>query len=80
MTRELFIGGKWVAARSGRTLDCVDPATGEILAEEGKSITRDNAKKIENCGIRGVYIIAEDKKIKVNQLLADLCCKSYLLS
>jgi succinate-semialdehyde dehydrogenase/glutarate-semialdehyde dehydrogenase len=27
-----LIGGDWVAARSGRTLDVTDPATGEILA------------------------------------------------
>ncbi len=45
--------------------DVIDKSTGELLAEEGKSITRENAKKIENCGIRGVYIIADDRKIKV---------------
>jgi succinate-semialdehyde dehydrogenase/glutarate-semialdehyde dehydrogenase len=27
----LFIGGNWVAAESGRTLDVFDPATGEVL-------------------------------------------------
>ena len=43
----------------------IDPATGELLAEQGKSITRANAKKIENSGVRGVYIIADDKKLKV---------------
>ncbi len=43
----------------------IDPATGELLAEQGKSITRANAKKIENSGARGVYIIADDKKLKV---------------
>ncbi len=31
MTRELFTGGKSIAAGSGRTLDCVDPATGETF-------------------------------------------------
>ena len=43
----------------------IDKTTGEILAEGGKSITRESAKRIENCGLRGVYIIADDKKIKV---------------
>ena len=43
----------------------IDKTTGEILAEEGKSITRENAKKIENSGTRGIYIAVEDKKIKV---------------
>jgi phenylacetaldehyde dehydrogenase len=29
----LFIGGKWVPARSGKTLDVINPATGEVFAQ-----------------------------------------------
>ncbi|WP_406637922.1 NAD-dependent succinate-semialdehyde dehydrogenase [Amycolatopsis sp. WGS_07] len=31
--KELFIGGKWVAARSGKTFDVQDPSTGEVLCQ-----------------------------------------------
>ncbi|GAA4173790.1 NAD-dependent succinate-semialdehyde dehydrogenase [Gryllotalpicola koreensis] len=31
--RDLFIGGRWVAAEGGRTFPVLDPATGEVLAE-----------------------------------------------
>ncbi|SEF26668.1 succinate-semialdehyde dehydrogenase / glutarate-semialdehyde dehydrogenase [Amycolatopsis pretoriensis] len=31
--KELFIGGKWVAARSGKTFPVVDPATGKELCQ-----------------------------------------------
>ena len=30
---QAFIGGKYVAARSGRTLDCINPATGKVLTQ-----------------------------------------------
>src|SRR5438094_4786302 len=29
---ELFIGGRWVQALSGRTFESINPATGEVLA------------------------------------------------
>jgi aldehyde dehydrogenase (NAD+) len=28
--QKLFIGGKWLEARSGKTLPVVDPSTGEV--------------------------------------------------
>ncbi|MFD2470984.1 NAD-dependent succinate-semialdehyde dehydrogenase [Amycolatopsis silviterrae] len=31
--KELFIGGKWVAARSGKTFDVQDPSTGKVLCQ-----------------------------------------------
>ncbi|MCG3750990.1 NAD-dependent succinate-semialdehyde dehydrogenase [Amycolatopsis sp. Poz14] len=31
--KELFIGGKWVSARSGKTFDVQDPSTGEVLCQ-----------------------------------------------
>ena len=32
METELFIGGKWVSASSGKRFDVLDPATGDVLA------------------------------------------------
>jgi succinate-semialdehyde dehydrogenase / glutarate-semialdehyde dehydrogenase len=32
METELFIGGKWVPAASGRRFDVIDPATGDVIA------------------------------------------------
>jgi succinate-semialdehyde dehydrogenase/glutarate-semialdehyde dehydrogenase len=31
--KELFIGGKWVAAEAGKTFPVLDPATGEELCQ-----------------------------------------------
>src|ERR1700679_3130812 len=31
--RQLLIGGRWVSAASGQTLDVFDPATGEVFAQ-----------------------------------------------
>jgi 1-pyrroline dehydrogenase len=31
--KEMFVGGEWVAGRSGETLPVVNPATGEVIAE-----------------------------------------------
>jgi acyl-CoA reductase-like NAD-dependent aldehyde dehydrogenase len=31
--KRLLIGGRWVDAQSGRTLESINPATGEVLAE-----------------------------------------------
>ncbi|WP_020665072.1 NAD-dependent succinate-semialdehyde dehydrogenase [Amycolatopsis benzoatilytica] len=31
--KELFIGGKWVPARGGKTFDVQDPSTGEVLCQ-----------------------------------------------
>lgn len=31
--KELFIGGKWVSARNGKTFDVQDPSTGEVLCQ-----------------------------------------------
>ena len=43
----------------------VHPETGEILAEAKEPITEDMAKDIKNAGINVVYILVEDKKVKV---------------
>jgi succinate-semialdehyde dehydrogenase/glutarate-semialdehyde dehydrogenase len=35
---ELFIGGKWVPAASGKRFDVLNPATGEVIAAVVKYI------------------------------------------
>ena len=45
--------------------DVVDPATGEIIAEAGTRISAEAAERIENTGVRGIFVTAEDKRIKV---------------
>ena len=43
----------------------IHPETGEILAEAKEPITEDMARDIKNAGINVVYILVEDKKVKV---------------
>ena len=45
--------------------DVIDPATGEIIVEAGKRISAEAAERIENTGLRGIFVTAEDKRIKV---------------
>ncbi len=45
--------------------DVIDPATGEIIVEAGKRISAETAEHIENTGVRGIFVTAEDKRIKV---------------
>ena len=45
--------------------DVIDPATGEIIVETGKRISAETAERIENTGVRGIFVTAEDKRIKV---------------
>jgi 1-pyrroline dehydrogenase len=40
-TKENFIGGKWVPARSGKTDEVIDPATGDVIAEVPSSDAAD---------------------------------------
>ena len=44
--------------------DVIDPATGEIIVEAGKRISAEAAERIENT-VRGIFVTAEDKRIKV---------------
>ncbi len=50
----------------------VDPMTGEIIAEEGQTLTLALCDEIQNTGIASVHIAFEDKKIKIlsNQTVA----------
>ncbi|MEL7610817.1 MAG: DNA-directed RNA polymerase subunit beta [Bacillota bacterium] len=43
----------------------IDPQTGELLVSEGETISRAAAKRIENVGVDAVYVIAEEKRVKV---------------
>ncbi|CUP70038.1 MAG: DNA-directed RNA polymerase subunit beta [Clostridium baratii] len=46
-------------------VDIVNPATGEIMVEQGQKISRDMAEEIQNAGINSVDILIEDKVIRV---------------
>ncbi len=52
---------------TGKTLaqPVVNPLTGEILAEEGQTLTREMAHEIERSGVDTVYLNVEDKLVKV---------------
>lgn len=53
----------------------IDPNTGEILVEEGAEISRDAALNIENAGVRGIYVYAEDKRVRiVGNWFVDAAC------
>ncbi|MFU0781979.1 MAG: DNA-directed RNA polymerase subunit beta [Thermoanaerobacterium thermosaccharolyticum] len=43
----------------------VNPITGEIIVEEGQRISRETAKKIQDCGINVVEVLVEGRPIKV---------------
>ena len=52
---------------AGHTLaeDVVDPSTGEILAEAGTMLTREQADTIQNAAVEYVYIQTETRNVKV---------------
>ncbi|SNX54362.1 DNA-directed RNA polymerase subunit beta [Thermoanaerobacterium sp. RBIITD] len=43
----------------------VNPVTGEVIVDEGQKISRETAKKIQDCGINVVEISFEGKTIKI---------------
>jgi len=43
----------------------IDPSTGEIIAEKGKKITSELAEEIQNTGIGYIWIMVEDRPVKV---------------
>ncbi len=51
----------------GYELACMalDPATGEIIAEEGEVLTREKARLIDEAGIVSLDIVADGKKVRI---------------
>ena len=43
----------------------VDPMTGEVVAEEGAVLTMELCDQIQDTGVGYIYIVAEDRKVKV---------------
>ena len=43
----------------------VDPFTGEILAEEGETLTKEKAKQISDAGVVSVWLNFEGKKVRI---------------
>jgi len=53
--------------------DVVDPSTGELLFEAGHKLTRDEADQIQNAAVESVYVMTEEKKVKVlSNMMVDL--------
>ncbi len=52
---------------SGCELACtvVDPFTGEIVAEEGETLTREKAMEVSECGVISVDVMVDGKKVRV---------------
>ena len=52
---------------TGKTLSqpVPDPMTGEILADAEETVTREKAVLLENSGVSTVYILADDREVKV---------------
>ena len=52
---------------SGCELACtvVDPFTGEIVAEEGETLTREKAMEVSECGVISVDVLVDGKKVRV---------------
>ncbi len=62
---------------AGHTLaeDAVDVSTGEILAEAGKVLDKEQAQKIQNAGIPFVWIQGVERNEKVlSNMMVDLSC------
>ncbi|MBQ2662196.1 MAG: DNA-directed RNA polymerase subunit beta [Clostridia bacterium] len=57
----------------------IAPKTGELLVTEGETITREKALEIENAGVHGVYVKADDKKVRIlgNHFVDPACYLSY---
>ncbi len=52
---------------SGQILqdDVIDPRTGEVLAKAGEKIKREKAQEIQNAGINEIYVVTEEKPVKI---------------
>ncbi len=44
--------------------DAIDPATGEVIAEAGTTLTRAQAKEIQDAAVSYVMIQTEDRNVK----------------
>ena len=61
--KKLSLGGRIVSRPASRPV--CDPVSGEILIDAGEIITREKAKEIENAGVFDVYIVVDEKEIRV---------------
>ncbi len=61
--KKMAISKRLAGKRLARPI--VDPSTGEILAEEGETLTRARAEQIELLGVNEAFVAADGKEIKV---------------
>jgi DNA-directed RNA polymerase subunit beta len=52
---------------TGQTLSqpVVDPTTGELLADAGETITREQARRMDDAGVTLVHVMVNDKEVKI---------------
>ena len=55
------------ARLAGQTLaePVADPRTGELLAEAGQTLTREQAKALDAAGVNEAFVLVDEKKVKV---------------
>ncbi len=61
--KKLSLAARITGQMSADTI--TDPETGEIIVEAGRHISAEAAERIENTGVRGIFVTANDKRIKV---------------
>lgn len=80
--RELFVGGKWIAARNGATLDSVSPLDGTVLTQIAEAGAQDVNQAVAAArasfekGVWSKASPAERKKVMLK--IADLIEKNLL--
>jgi 4-(gamma-glutamylamino)butanal dehydrogenase len=80
--RELFVGGKWIAAESGATLDSLSPLDGSVLTQISEAAAADVNRAVSAArasfekGVWSKAAPAERKKVMLK--IADLIEKNLL--
>src|SRR5260370_464502 len=69
---QLFIGGQWVDAESGKTFTTPNPATGETLAEVAEADKADIDKAVK--AARGLYSFVDISLIGFGNFCESFAC------
>ena len=65
--KRLLIGGQWVEAQSGRTIDSINPATGKVIAQISDGAEADVDRAVDAAvepvqAVRPAGIDAQDRR------------------
>ena len=61
--KKLNLAGRITGQQLSRPI--ANPLTGELMAEAGKTVTRDLAREIDDAGVSVAYVQQEDREVKV---------------